>query len=142
MGFMAPPSFDPKTPPPVFMTWDRMVRGMVVGGLMTVYVAFGGMLATTWVQVVKAVLLLAGATALFVLAMAEFGFDFNALFARAAEKAGAAGQKHAVPVHRAWSHRGEADRLGSLECHRHLLADPDRFDDALRRKRRCGLVAD
>jgi len=35
LGFMAPPSFDPKTPPPVFMSWDRMVRGIVVGGLMS-----------------------------------------------------------------------------------------------------------
>lgn len=35
MGFVAPPSFDPKTPPSVFMTWDRMVRGIVIGGLMT-----------------------------------------------------------------------------------------------------------
>ena len=61
------------------------VAVLIVGGLMTVYVAFGGMLATTWVQVVKAVLLLVGATALFLLAMAHFGFDFNALFAQAAE---------------------------------------------------------
>jgi cation/acetate symporter len=61
------------------------VAVLVVGGLMTVYVAFGGMLATTWVQVVKAVLLLTGATALFLLAMAHFGFNFDAMFADAAE---------------------------------------------------------
>ncbi len=61
------------------------VAVLVVGGLMTIYVAFGGMLATTWVQVVKAVLLLSGATALFLLAMAQFGFDFDAMFAEAAE---------------------------------------------------------
>lgn len=61
------------------------VAVLIVGGLMTIYVAFGGMLATTWVQVVKAVLLLAGATALFVLAMAQFGFSFDRLFERAAE---------------------------------------------------------
>ncbi|MDX1403406.1 MAG: sodium/solute symporter [Woeseiaceae bacterium] len=61
------------------------VAVLVVGGLMTIYVAFGGMLATTWVQVVKAGLLLAGATALFVLAMAQFGFDFEAMFSNAAE---------------------------------------------------------
>lgn len=35
MGFVAPPAFDPKTPPPVFMGWDRMLRGIVIGGLMT-----------------------------------------------------------------------------------------------------------
>ena len=61
------------------------VAVLIVGGLMTIYVAFGGMLATTWVQVIKAVLLLVGVTALFLLAMAQFGFNFDALFARAAE---------------------------------------------------------
>ena len=61
------------------------VAVLIVGGLMIIYVAFGGMLATTWVQVIKAVLLLTGATALFLIAMAQFGFDFNALFAQAAE---------------------------------------------------------
>ena len=61
------------------------VAVLIVGGLMTIYVAFGGMLATTWVQVIKAVLLLAGVTALFVMAMAQFGFDIGAMFAKAAE---------------------------------------------------------
>lgn len=58
---------------------------LIVGGLMTVYVTFGGMLATTWVQVTKAVLLLGGGTALFLMAMAQFGFNFDAVFAKAAE---------------------------------------------------------
>ena len=58
---------------------------IVVGTLMTVYVAFGGMLATTWVQVIKAVLLLSGGTALLVMALAQFGFDLGAVFARAVE---------------------------------------------------------
>jgi len=61
------------------------VAVLIVGVLMTVYVAFGGMLATTWVQVVKAVLLLVGSTALFLIALAQFGFDVDALFARAVE---------------------------------------------------------
>jgi len=61
------------------------VAVLIVGGLMTIYVAFGGMLATPWVQVIKAVLLLAGVTALFVMAMAQFGFDIGAMFAKAAE---------------------------------------------------------
>jgi len=61
------------------------VAVLIVGGLMTIYVVFGGMLATTWVQVIKAVLLLTGATMLFVLAMSQFGFDFSAMFAQAAE---------------------------------------------------------
>jgi len=61
------------------------VAVFVVGSLMTIYVVFGGMLATTWVQVIKAVLLLTGGTAMVLLALAQFGFDLNALFARAAE---------------------------------------------------------
>ena len=61
------------------------VAVLIVGGLMTIYVAFGGMLATTWVQVVKAVLLLVGATALFLIAMAQFGFDVDGMLTKAAE---------------------------------------------------------
>lgn len=57
----------------------------IVGTLMMVYVVFGGMLATTWVQVTKAILLLGGGTALLILVLGKFGFDFNALFDRAAE---------------------------------------------------------
>jgi cation/acetate symporter len=58
---------------------------LIVGTLMIVYVTFGGMLATTWVQVVKAVLLLSGGTALLVLAMSRFGFSLDTLFTRVAE---------------------------------------------------------
>jgi cation/acetate symporter len=56
---------------------------IVVGVLMMVYVAFGGMIATTWVQIVKAVLLLFGGTLLGILAFAQFGFSFEALAAQA-----------------------------------------------------------
>ena len=51
-----------------------------VGILMIVYVVFGGMLATTWVQIVKAVLLMSGTLLLSVLVLAHFGFDLGALF--------------------------------------------------------------
>ena len=51
-----------------------------VGILMIVYVVFGGMLATTWVQIVKAVLLMSGTLLLSVLVLARFGFDLGALF--------------------------------------------------------------
>lgn len=57
---------------------------LIVGSLMTTYVVFGGMLATTWVQVIKAVLLLTGGTALLVLTLSQFGFDLMSLFDRAA----------------------------------------------------------
>lgn len=53
---------------------------MLVGVLMILYVTFGGMLATTWVQITKAVLLLLGATFMAVMVMAEMGFSFETLF--------------------------------------------------------------
>ncbi|EMN1930962.1 cation acetate symporter [Burkholderia ambifaria] len=56
---------------------------LIVGVLMVVYVFFGGMTATTWVQVIKAVLLLCGATLLVLLALGEFGFSIDEMFRRA-----------------------------------------------------------
>ncbi|NJR79820.1 cation acetate symporter [Sphingomonas corticis] len=55
----------------------------IVGVLMMLYVLFGGMTATTWVQIVKAVLLLGSATFMAVMVLASFGFSAEALFARA-----------------------------------------------------------
>ena len=51
-----------------------------VGILMIIYVVFGGMLATTWVQIIKAVLLMAGSILLSIMVMAHFGFSFAAFF--------------------------------------------------------------
>ena len=51
-----------------------------VGVLMIVYVVFGGMLATTWVQIIKAVLLMSGSIFLSILVMKHFGFSFSAFF--------------------------------------------------------------
>ncbi len=62
---------------------------VIVGCAMMAYVLFGGMLATTWVQIVKAVLLLGGAATLAIMVLAKFGFDPRALFAAAAAKYGA-----------------------------------------------------
>jgi cation/acetate symporter len=62
---------------------------IIVGLAMMAYVLFGGMLATTWVQIVKAVLLLGGAALLAALVLSRFGFDPRALFAAAAAKHGA-----------------------------------------------------
>jgi cation/acetate symporter len=56
-----------------------------VGALMIIYVTFGGMVATTWVQIIKACLLLAGATFMAFMVMAKFGFSPEALFAKAVE---------------------------------------------------------
>ena len=48
-----------------------------VGILMMVYVTFGGMVATTWVQIIKACMLLCGGTAVMLLAMSQFGFSYQ-----------------------------------------------------------------
>ena len=71
---------------------DYPVAVAVVGVLMVVYVTFGGMIATTWVQIIKAVLLLSGGLLLLALAMSQFGFNIETLAssAVAAHKDGAA----------------------------------------------------
>ena len=61
---------------------------LIVTTLMVLYVAVGGMLATTWVQITKAVMLLAGIAVLALLALASFDFDLTALYATAAAKHG------------------------------------------------------
>jgi cation/acetate symporter len=55
----------------------------IVGGLMMVYVTFGGMLATTWVQIIKAVLLMSGSALMSFLILWHFGFSLEALFREA-----------------------------------------------------------
>ncbi|WP_444634687.1 cation acetate symporter [Cupriavidus oxalaticus] len=57
---------------------------VIVGALMVMYVMFGGMLATTWVQIIKAALLLGGVTFMAVMVLAYFGFSPEAMFAGAA----------------------------------------------------------
>lgn len=56
---------------------DYNVAIFAVGLLMMVYVTFGGMVATTWVQIIKAVMLLSGGTLVMFLAMSQFGFSFT-----------------------------------------------------------------
>ena len=56
---------------------------VLVGVLMMMYVLFGGMLATTWVQIIKAVLLLFGASFMAFMVMKHVGFSFNNLFTEA-----------------------------------------------------------
>ncbi|WP_394381812.1 solute symporter family protein, partial [Streptomyces cacaoi] len=64
------------------------VTVLVVGALMIVYVCCGGMRATTWIQIVKAVLLLGGAVALTALVLVRFGGDLPGLLSAAAERSG------------------------------------------------------
>src|SRR5512139_2139474 len=63
---------------------------IIVGAVMLAYVLFGGMLATTWVQIIKAGLLLFGVTVLTILVLNRFGFDPTALYAAVVAKHGAA----------------------------------------------------
>jgi len=60
-----------------------------VGAVMIAYVLFGGMLATTWVQIIKAVLLLGGATVLVLMVLLQFDMNPVKLFAAAQAKYGA-----------------------------------------------------
>lgn len=62
---------------------DYWIAVALVGVLMMVYVLFGGMTATTWVQIIKACLLLSGVTFMAVMVMWHFNFSFEALFTEA-----------------------------------------------------------
>ena len=61
---------------------DYWLAVVIVGALMMIYVLFGGMTATTWVQIIKACLLLAGVTFMAFMVMSQFGFSLEALFAK------------------------------------------------------------
>ena len=64
---------------------DYWIAVVIVGGLMMVYVLFGGMTATTWVQIIKACMLLAGVTFMAFMVLAQYGFSPEALFAKGVE---------------------------------------------------------
>lgn len=77
---------------------DYWVAVVIVGVLMMVYVLFGGMTATTWVQIIKAVLLLFGVSFMGFMVMKHYGFSLEALFADAVRvKANIAAQGGASP---------------------------------------------
>ena len=59
------------------------VAVVLVGILMVLYVLFGGMLATTWVQIIKAVMLLSGASFMAIMVMKSVNFDIGTLFSEA-----------------------------------------------------------
>src|SRR5262249_57590436 len=64
---------------------EYWIAVVIVGALMMVYVLFGGMTATTWVQIIKACLLLGGATFMAVMVLYGVGFSPEAMFAQAVE---------------------------------------------------------
>ncbi|WP_155070194.1 cation acetate symporter [Streptomyces taklimakanensis] len=74
----------------------KIVGIVVVGILMTLYVTFGGMKGTTWVQIIKAAMLMGGTVLLAALVMAIYGFDFGALMSDAANASGS-GQSFLEP---------------------------------------------
>jgi len=59
---------------------DYVTSVLIVGVLMTVYVIFGGMTATSWVQIVKAVLLMTGTFIISIIVFAKFNFSFTQMF--------------------------------------------------------------
>ncbi|MFC7433370.1 cation acetate symporter [Hydrogenophaga bisanensis] len=64
---------------------EYYIAVIIVGALMMVYVLFGGMTATTWVQIIKACLLLGGASFMALMVLWHFGFSPEAMFAKAVE---------------------------------------------------------
>ena len=69
----------------VLFGMDYLYAEILVGTVMMMYVLFGGMTATTWVQIIKACMLLAGATFMAVSVLLQFGFSPEALFLKATE---------------------------------------------------------
>ncbi|PRY45979.1 solute symporter family protein [Umezawaea tangerina] len=65
----------------------------VVGGLMIAYVLIGGMKGTTWVQIIKAVLLIIGAGVMTLWVLGKYGFNLSALLGAAVDNAPKAGEK-------------------------------------------------
>ena len=64
---------------------EYWIAVVIVGGLMMVYVLFGGMTATTWVQIIKAVMLLTGVTFMALMVLSQYNFSPEALFAKGVE---------------------------------------------------------
>lgn len=64
---------------------DYAIAVVLVGVLMVIYVTFGGMIATTWVQIIKACLMLAGGLLLLLLTLAHFGFSLEVIASKAIE---------------------------------------------------------
>lgn len=94
------------------------VAVVIVGTLMMLYVLFGGMRATTWVQIIKAVLLLGGATFMAVMVLARFGFSLEALFARAVEV------KTAAALNAGANAADAADKGRSIMAPGNFIKDP------------------
>lgn len=82
---------------------DYTTSVLIVGTLMTIYVVFGGMTATSWVQIVKAVLLMTGTFVLSVMVLAKFDFNILKMFSEL---------KDATPLKEAFLHPGNKFKNG------------------------------
>ena len=69
----------------VLFGMEYLYAEILVGSVMMMYVLFGGMTATTWVQIIKACMLLGGATFMAISVLLQFGFSPEALFLKATE---------------------------------------------------------
>src|SRR5579864_9050473 len=67
---------------------DYVYAELIVGAVMLAYVLFGGMIATTWVQIVKAVLLLGGVTVMTLMVLAKFGWSPGGLYQAVSQQLG------------------------------------------------------
>ncbi|PAQ15006.1 cation acetate symporter [Bacillaceae bacterium SAOS 7] len=76
---------------------DYWIAVLIVGVMMTVYVLFGGMTATSWVQIVKAVLLMIGTVIISFLVLAKFNFNIFEMFSQ---------MKTATPLGESFLHPG------------------------------------
>lgn len=93
---------------------DYQTAVLAVGVLMTVYVVFGGMVATSWVQIVKSILLLTGTLILSLIVLSRFGWSIPEMFAYV---------KHATPLEGEFLHPGNqlSDPLEVMSLHLALI---------------------
>ena len=96
-----------------------------VGLLMIFYVTVGGMKGTTWVQIVKAVLLMAGSALIVVLVLAKFDFNLSDLLGTAADAtAGKGARRFLEPGLKYGAARHQQDRLPVASASRWCSAPP------------------
>ncbi|MDQ6600046.1 cation/acetate symporter ActP [Bacillus salipaludis] len=82
---------------------DYTTSVLIVGVLMTVYVIFGGMHATSWVQIIKAILLMGGTFVISIIVLAKFNFSLTDMFAQ---------MKTATPLKEAFLNPGVKYKIG------------------------------
>ena len=87
---------------------------ILTGAFMLCYVVFGGMVATTWVQIIKAVLLMTGILVMSIFVLGKVGGNPIELFNRAEEQGG--GRRSRSARARSWPRRSTPSRSASRSC--------------------------